>query len=75
MPEDFQKTSGNAAVPMNELPVCTVSAPASETLRQISGQNMEISVFYEKIILSKLPTTAVIKSTNHFAIQLQAVYF
>ena len=41
----------------------------------ISGQNLKVSALWERIVPETQPTTAVIKNTNHFVIQLQALYF
>jgi hypothetical protein len=41
----------------------------------IFGQNLKISVAYERIVPKIQPTTAIIKDTNHVVVQLQAYYF
>ena len=41
----------------------------------IFGQNLKISVAYERIVPKIKPTTALIKDTNHLVVQLQAYYF
>jgi hypothetical protein len=41
----------------------------------ISGQNLKLSVLWERIVPKTKPVTAKIKDTNHIAVQLQAVYF
>jgi hypothetical protein len=41
----------------------------------IYGQNLKISVLYERIVPKTQPATAVTKDTNHFSVQLQALYF
>jgi hypothetical protein len=41
----------------------------------ISGQSLKISAVYERIVPRVKPATALVKDTNHFAIQIQAFYF
>jgi hypothetical protein len=41
----------------------------------IYGQNLKLSVLYERIVPKTQPTTALTKDTNHFSVQLQALYF
>jgi hypothetical protein len=41
----------------------------------IAGQNLKITCFYERIVPRVKPTAAAIKDTNHFGLQLQALYF
>jgi phosphate-selective porin O/P len=41
----------------------------------IFGQNLKISVAYERIVPKIQPTTALIKDTNHLVVQLQVYYF
>ncbi len=41
----------------------------------ISGQNLKISGFYERIVPKVKAPTAFVKDTNHFAVQVQAFYF
>jgi hypothetical protein len=41
----------------------------------ISGQNLKLSAFYERIEPRVKPATAAIKDTDHFGLQLQAYYF
>lgn len=41
----------------------------------ISGQNLKISLLYERIVPATMPVTAKTKDTNHVAVQLQALYF
>jgi hypothetical protein len=41
----------------------------------ISGQNLKLSAFYERVVPKVQPASAAIKDTNHFAVQLQAYFF
>lgn len=41
----------------------------------VSGNNLKVTAFYERIVPSVRPATALQKDTNHFAVQLQAYYF
>jgi hypothetical protein len=41
----------------------------------LSGQNLKITAFYERIVPKAKPATAAIKNTNHAGIQLQFYYF
>jgi hypothetical protein len=41
----------------------------------ISGQNLKLTAFYERIVPKIKPSTAVIKDTNHIGMQLQFLYF
>jgi len=41
----------------------------------IYGQNLKISVAYERIVPKIQPSAALIKDTNHLVVQLQAYYF
>src|SRR5215471_2800951 len=41
----------------------------------IYGQNLKLSVLYERIVPKTQPATAITKDTNHFSVQLQALYF
>jgi phosphate-selective porin O/P len=41
----------------------------------VSGQNLKISAFYERIVPKVEPGAPVVKDTNHFAVQLQAYFF
>jgi hypothetical protein len=41
----------------------------------VSGQNLKLSLFYERVVPKVQPGTAAIKDTNHFAVQIQAYFF
>jgi hypothetical protein len=41
----------------------------------ISGQNLKLSPFYERIVPRQIPGAQPIRETNHFGVQLQAYYF
>jgi hypothetical protein len=41
----------------------------------VSGQNLKISGWWEHVVPKNQPTTAKIKAFNHYAIQIQAIYF
>ncbi|HJW14562.1 MAG TPA: porin, partial [Thermoanaerobaculia bacterium] len=41
----------------------------------VSGQNLKVTAFYERIVPETGPATAAVKNTNHFAVQLQFFYF
>lgn len=41
----------------------------------VAGQNLKVSAFYERIVPRVAPAGAARKNTNHFALQLQALYF
>ena len=41
----------------------------------ISGQNLKLTAFYERIVPKVKPAGAAVKDTNHIAAQLQVLYF
>jgi Phosphate-selective porin O and P len=41
----------------------------------IYGQNLKLTAAWERIIPKTQPVTAAIKNTNHFVVQIQALYF
>ena len=41
----------------------------------VSGQNLKVTAFYERIAPKVKPATATIRDTNHFGAQLQVLYF
>lgn len=41
----------------------------------VAGQNMKVSAFYERTVPRVAPSGAARKNTNHFALQLQLLYF
>lgn len=41
----------------------------------VSGQSFKVTPFYERIVPKVKPSSALIKNTNHFGVQLQFYYF
>ncbi len=41
----------------------------------VSGQNLKVTAFYERIVPETKPPTAKIKDTNHLGVQVQFLYF
>jgi hypothetical protein len=41
----------------------------------IYGQNLKLTAAWERIVPKTQPVTAVVKNTNHFVVQIQALYF
>lgn len=41
----------------------------------VSGQNMKVSIYYQRIAPEVKPVTAKVKDTNELTVQLQALYF